>query len=76
MTAIPPQAIPTQLSKASAAIEAATGGQRPKLLRTAGGLINDAVLAEAAKQGWPTSIGMSSRSTGSTTPTPRPPATC
>ncbi|MGJ6122669.1 polysaccharide deacetylase family protein [Mycolicibacterium fluoranthenivorans] len=50
MTAIPPQAIPTQLSKASAAIEAATG-QRPKLLRTAGGLINDAVLAEAAKQG-------------------------
>ncbi len=50
MTAIPPQAIPTQLSKASAAIEAATG-QRPKLLRTAGGLVNDAVLAEAAKQG-------------------------
>ncbi|MHA3019846.1 polysaccharide deacetylase family protein [Mycobacterium sp. BMJ-28] len=49
MTAIPPQAIPAQFSKASAAIEAATG-QRPKLVRTAGGLINDAVLAEAAKQ--------------------------
>ena len=50
MTAIPPQAIPAQFSKASAAIEAATG-QRPKLVRTAGGLVNDAVLAEAAKQG-------------------------
>ncbi len=50
MTAIPPQDIPTQFSKASDAIEAATG-QRPKLVRTAGGLVNDAVLAEAAKQG-------------------------
>lgn len=49
MTTIPPQAIPAQFSKASAAIEAATG-QRPKLVRTAGGVINDAVLAEAAKQ--------------------------
>ena len=50
MTAIPPEDIPSQLSKASDAIEAATG-QRPKLFRTAGGLITDAVLAEAKKQG-------------------------
>ena len=50
MTAIPPEDIPAQLSKASDAIEKATG-QRPKLFRTAGGLINDAVLAEAKKQG-------------------------
>jgi peptidoglycan/xylan/chitin deacetylase (PgdA/CDA1 family) len=50
MTAIPPEDIPSQLSKASDAIEKATG-QRPKLFRTAGGLINDAVLAEAKKQG-------------------------
>ncbi|MBI3227152.1 MAG: polysaccharide deacetylase family protein [Mycolicibacterium cosmeticum] len=50
MTAIPPQDIPAQFSKAGDAIEAATG-KRPKLVRTAGGLVNDAVLAEAAKQG-------------------------
>jgi peptidoglycan/xylan/chitin deacetylase (PgdA/CDA1 family) len=50
MTAIPPEDIPAQFSKASDAIEAATG-QRPKLVRTAGGLVNDAVLAEAKKQG-------------------------
>jgi peptidoglycan/xylan/chitin deacetylase (PgdA/CDA1 family) len=50
MTAIPPEDIPAQFSKASDAIEAATG-QRPKLVRTAGGLINDQVLAEAKKQG-------------------------
>ncbi|MFY9919606.1 MAG: polysaccharide deacetylase family protein [Mycobacterium sp.] len=50
MTAIPPQDIPAQFSKASDAIEAATG-QRPKLVRTAGGLVNDQVLAEAKKQG-------------------------
>lgn len=50
MTTIPPEAIAGQLSKASDAIEAATG-QRPKLFRTAGGLINDQVLAEAKKQG-------------------------
>jgi peptidoglycan/xylan/chitin deacetylase (PgdA/CDA1 family) len=50
MTTIPPEDIPAQFSKASDAIEAATG-QRPKLVRTAGGLINDAVLAEAKKQG-------------------------
>ena len=37
MTAIPPEDIPAQFSKASDAIEAATG-QRPKLVRTAGGL--------------------------------------
>lgn len=50
MTTIPPEDIPSQLSKASDAVEQATG-QRPKLFRTAGGLINDAVLAEAKKQG-------------------------
>ncbi len=50
MTAIPPQDIPAQFSRASDAIEAATG-QRPKLVRTAGGLVNDQVLAEAKKQG-------------------------
>lgn len=50
MTAIPPQDIPAQFSKAGDAIEAATG-KRPKLVRTAGGLVDDAVLAEAAKQG-------------------------
>ena len=50
MTTIPPEAIPAQFSKASDAIEAATG-QRPQLVRTAGGLINDQVLAEAKKQG-------------------------
>jgi len=50
MTAIPPGDIPSQLSKASDAIKAATG-QTPKLFRTAGGLINDAVLAAAKEQG-------------------------
>lgn len=50
MTTIPPEDIPAQFSKASDAIEVATG-QRPKLVRTAGGLINDQVLAEAKKQG-------------------------
>lgn len=50
MTTIPPEYVPAQFSKASDAIEAATG-QRPKLVRTAGGLVNDQVLAEAKKQG-------------------------
>jgi peptidoglycan/xylan/chitin deacetylase (PgdA/CDA1 family) len=50
MTTIPPEDVPAQFTKASDAIEAATG-QRPKLVRTAGGLVNDQVLAEAAKQG-------------------------
>src|SRR5689334_15177849 len=50
MTAIPPQDVPAQFTKASDAIESATG-QRPKLVRTAGGLVNDQVLAEAKKQG-------------------------
>ena len=50
MTTIPVDEIPAQFSKASDAIEAATG-QRPSLVRTAGGLINPAVLAEAGKQG-------------------------
>jgi len=50
MTTIPAEDIPAQFSRASDAIEAATG-QRPLLVRTAGGLINDQVLAEAGKQG-------------------------
>ncbi len=50
LTTIPPQDIPAQFSKASEAIAAATG-QRPTLVRTAGGLTNDAVLAEAGRQG-------------------------
>jgi peptidoglycan/xylan/chitin deacetylase (PgdA/CDA1 family) len=50
MTTIPTQDIPAQFSRASDAIEAATG-QRPTLVRTAGGLINDNVLAEAKRQG-------------------------
>ena len=50
MTTIPPQDVPAQLSRASDAIESATG-HRPTLLRTAGGLVNDNVLAEAKKQG-------------------------
>jgi peptidoglycan/xylan/chitin deacetylase (PgdA/CDA1 family) len=50
MTTIPPEDIPAQFSKASDAIEAATG-HRPNLVRTAGGLINDQVLAEAKRQG-------------------------
>jgi peptidoglycan/xylan/chitin deacetylase (PgdA/CDA1 family) len=50
MTTIPPEDIASQISKANDAIQAATG-QRPKLLRTAGGLINDNVLAAAKQQG-------------------------
>ena len=50
MTTIPPEDIGSQISKANDAIQAATG-QRPKLLRTAGGLINDNVLAAAKQQG-------------------------
>jgi peptidoglycan/xylan/chitin deacetylase (PgdA/CDA1 family) len=50
MTTIPPELIPGQISKANDAIQAATG-QRPNLLRTAGGLINDKVLAAAKQQG-------------------------
>jgi len=50
MTTIPPEDIPSQLSKANDAITAATG-QIPKLFRTAGGLINDNVLAAAKQQG-------------------------
>ncbi|MGE0215064.1 MAG: polysaccharide deacetylase family protein [Mycolicibacterium sp.] len=50
MTTIPPEEIAAQFSRATAAIEAATG-QRPRLVRTAGGLVNDAVLAEAGRQG-------------------------
>jgi peptidoglycan/xylan/chitin deacetylase (PgdA/CDA1 family) len=50
MTTIPPEDIAAQFSKAGDAIEAATG-QRPSLVRTAGGLVNDQVLAEAKRQG-------------------------
>ena len=50
MAAIPAADIPAQFSKANDAILAATG-QRPVLVRTAGGLTNDQVLAEAGKQG-------------------------
>jgi peptidoglycan/xylan/chitin deacetylase (PgdA/CDA1 family) len=50
MTTIPPEDVPAQFSKAGDAIEAATG-LRPKLVRTAGGVISDQVLAEAKKQG-------------------------
>ena len=50
MTTIPPEDVSAQFSKATDAIMAATG-KRPKLVRTAGGLINDQVLAEAKKQG-------------------------
>ncbi|HME48392.1 polysaccharide deacetylase family protein [Mycobacterium sp.] len=50
MTAIPPEDIPGELSKASDAIRAATG-QTPTLFRTAGGLINDNVLSAARQQG-------------------------
>lgn len=50
MTAIPAEDVPAQFSKANDAILAATG-QRPALVRTAGGLTNDQVLAEAGKQG-------------------------
>lgn len=50
MTTLPPEEIPAQFSRANDAIEAATG-QRPALVRTAGGLVNDQVLAEAGRQG-------------------------
>jgi peptidoglycan/xylan/chitin deacetylase (PgdA/CDA1 family) len=50
MITIPPEDIAAQFARANDAIEAATG-QRPVLVRTAGGLINDRVLAEAGKQG-------------------------
>jgi peptidoglycan/xylan/chitin deacetylase (PgdA/CDA1 family) len=50
MTTIPPELIPGQISKGNDAIKAATG-QTPTLLRTAGGLINDNVLAAAKQQG-------------------------
>jgi peptidoglycan/xylan/chitin deacetylase (PgdA/CDA1 family) len=49
MTTIPPDHIAAQFSKASDAIEAATG-RRPTLVRTAGGLVDDQVLAEAKRQ--------------------------
>lgn len=47
---IPAADIPSQLSKDSAAIATATG-RRPILYRPAGGVSDDAVRAEAAKQG-------------------------
>jgi peptidoglycan/xylan/chitin deacetylase (PgdA/CDA1 family) len=50
MTTIPPEDIAPQLAKGKDAITAATG-KAPTLVRTAGGLINDQVLAEAGKLG-------------------------
>jgi peptidoglycan/xylan/chitin deacetylase (PgdA/CDA1 family) len=50
MTTIPTKDIPSQLSKATEAIADATG-QAPQLYRPPGGLSNDTVRAEAAKQG-------------------------
>jgi peptidoglycan/xylan/chitin deacetylase (PgdA/CDA1 family) len=50
MSTVSTEDIPAQLSKGTNAIAAATG-RAPVLLRTAGGLINDAVLAEAKRQG-------------------------
>ncbi len=52
MTTIPVADIPpSQLRKATEAIAAATGHAPPNLYRPAGGLSNDAVRAEAGKQG-------------------------
>ena len=50
MTTIAVEEIPRQFGAASAAIAAATG-QSPRLYRPPGGLSNDAVRAEAARQG-------------------------
>jgi len=50
MTTLPPQEIAAQFAGTSDAIEATTG-QRPTLARTGGGTIDDAVLAEAGRQG-------------------------
>jgi peptidoglycan/xylan/chitin deacetylase (PgdA/CDA1 family) len=50
MTTIPVADIPSQLSRAPQSIAAATG-RAPNLYRPAGGLSNDAVRAEAGKQG-------------------------
>lgn len=50
MTTIPPELIPSQLTKANDAIKAATG-QTPTLYRPAGGLSNDAVRSEAKRLG-------------------------
>jgi peptidoglycan-N-acetylglucosamine deacetylase len=50
LTTIPPQDLPAQLTKAGDAIAAATG-VRPALMRPPFGAIDDAVLAEAGRQG-------------------------
>jgi len=50
MTTIPVADIPSQLRRATQSIAAATG-QAPKMYRPPGGLSNDAVRAEAGKQG-------------------------
>lgn len=50
MTTLPPDAVADQFRRATAAIVAATG-RRPTLARTGFGAINDAVLAEAGRQG-------------------------
>lgn len=49
LTTIPAAEVATQLSRTSAAIQAATG-QRPTLMRPGFGMINDAVLAEVGRQ--------------------------
>ncbi|OAN41584.1 polysaccharide deacetylase family protein [Mycolicibacterium iranicum] len=50
MTTLPPQDVAVQFSRATDALVAATG-QRPVLARTGFGAIDDAVLAEAGRQG-------------------------
>lgn len=50
MTSLPPQDVAAQFSRATDALVAATG-QRPALARTGFGAIDDAVLAEAGRQG-------------------------
>lgn len=50
MTTLPPADVTAEFSRATEAIEAATG-QRPALTRTGFGAIDDSVLAEAERQG-------------------------
>jgi len=50
LTTIPPQDISMQFSRATEAIETATG-RRPTLMRPGFGAVDDAVLAEAGRQG-------------------------
>ena len=50
LTAIPPQELPAQLSRATEVLERATG-ERPTLMRPPFGAVDDAVLAAAGSQG-------------------------